>query len=208
MHIREIAALAPVIPVVTIEDPAAAVPLARALVAGGLPVIEVTLRTDAAVAAAHDMIRQVPDAIVGLGTATQREHIAAALDIGVRFVVSPGLTPELAEQARHANLSYLPGIMTPSELMMAQSLGLTVLKFFPAEPAGGIAMLKALRGPFPEVAFCPTGGIDAARAPAYLALPNVIAIGGSWVAPATAVESGDWTTITALARAACGLRKG
>jgi 2-dehydro-3-deoxyphosphogluconate aldolase/(4S)-4-hydroxy-2-oxoglutarate aldolase len=206
MTIRDIAGQAPVIPIVVVEDPAAAVPLARALVEGGLPVIEVTLRTEAAVAAARAMIDQVPGAIIGLGTVTQRDHIAAALDIDARFIVSPGFLPELAEHARRANLAYLPGIMTPSELMMAQTLGLSVLKFFPAEPAGGVAALKALHGPFPDIRFCPTGGIDAAKAPAYLALPNVIAVGGSWIAPKAAIDAGDWRRITDLARAARELR--
>jgi 2-dehydro-3-deoxyphosphogluconate aldolase/(4S)-4-hydroxy-2-oxoglutarate aldolase len=207
MTIREIASQAPVIPIVVVEDPAAAVPLARALVEGGLPVIEVTLRTEAAVTAARAMIDHVPGAIVGLGTVTQREHVAAALDINARFIVSPGFSPELAQHARRARLPYLPGIMTPSELMMAQTLGLSVLKFFPAEPAGGVAALKALHGPFPDVRFCPTGGIDAAKAPAYLALPNVVAVGGSWVAPKAAVDAGDWRRITDLARAARALRQ-
>lgn len=207
MNIPDIIGHVPVVPVVVVDGPAAAVPLARALVEGGLPVIEVTLRTEAAVAAAHAMIDQVPGAIVGLGTVTARDHIAAARDIGARFVVSPGLSADLAEQARRANLPYLPGIMTPSELMAAQALGLTVLKFFPAEPAGGVAALKALAGPFPDVRFCPTGGIDAAKAPAYLALPNVIAVGGSWLAPKAAIESGDWKAVADLARAARVLRK-
>ena len=207
MNIRDIAGQAPVIPIVVVEDPAAAVPLARALVEGGLPVIEVTLRTEAAVAAARAMIDQVPGAIVGLGTVTERDHIAAALDINARFIVSPGFSSDLAQQAHRANLPYLPGIMTPSELMAAQALGLSVLKFFPAEPAGGIAALKALHGPFPDVRFCPTGGIDAAKAPAYLALPNIIAVGGSWVAPKAAIDAGDWRGISDLARAARALRK-
>jgi 2-dehydro-3-deoxyphosphogluconate aldolase/(4S)-4-hydroxy-2-oxoglutarate aldolase len=207
MNIRDIAGRAPVIPIVVIENAAAAVPLARALVEGGLPVIEVTLRTNQALPAARAMIEQVPDAIIGLGTVTTRDHIAAAQDVGARFIVSPGISPELAHLAQASNLPYLPGIVTPSELMTAQSLGLTVLKFFPAEPAGGTATLKALHGPFPDVAFCPTGGIDAAKAPAYLALPNVIAVGGSWVAPKAAVDAGDWRRITDLARAACKLRR-
>jgi 2-dehydro-3-deoxyphosphogluconate aldolase/(4S)-4-hydroxy-2-oxoglutarate aldolase len=207
MKIPDIVGQAPVIPIVVIDDPAAAVPLARALVEGGLPVIEVTLRTGAAVAAARAMIDQVPGAIVGLGTVTEREHVAAALDIGARFVVSPGLSADLAQQARRSNLPYLPGIMTPSELMAAQALGLTVLKFFPAEPTGGVAALKALAGPFPDVRFCPTGGIDAAKAPAYLALPNVIAVGGSWLAPKAAIDAGDWKRISELALAAHALRK-
>jgi 2-dehydro-3-deoxyphosphogluconate aldolase/(4S)-4-hydroxy-2-oxoglutarate aldolase len=207
MNIRDIAGRAPVIPIVVIESAAAAVPLARALVEGGLPVIEVTLRTKEAITAARAMIEQVPGALIGLGTVTTRDHIAAAQDVGARFIVSPGVSRELAEQTQASNLPYLPGIVTPSELMMAQTLGLTVLKFFPAEPAGGTAALKALHGPFPNVAFCPTGGIDAAKAPAYLALPNVIAVGGSWVAPKAAVDAGDWRRITDLARAACKLRR-
>ena len=207
MNIRDIAGLAPVIPIITIDDPATAVPLARALVAGGLPVIEVTLRTDAAVDAARAMISQVPDAVIGLGTVTRRDHIAAALDIGARFLVSPGFSAEIAELARQSELPFLPGIMTPSELMAALAVGLNLLKFFPAEPAGGIEMLRALHGPFPDAAFCPTGGIDAAKAPSYLELPNVVAVGGSWVAPRTAVIAKDWQKITALARAACELRK-
>jgi 2-dehydro-3-deoxyphosphogluconate aldolase/(4S)-4-hydroxy-2-oxoglutarate aldolase len=207
MDIRDIIGSAPVIPIVVIDDPGAAVPLARALVEGGLPVIEVTLRTGAAVAAARAMIDRVPGAVVGLGTVTERAHVAAARDIGARFVVSPGLSADLAQQSRRSNLPYLPGIMTPTELMAAQALGLTVLKFFPAEPAGGVAALKALAGPFPDVRFCPTGGIDAAKAPAYLAQPNVIAVGGSWLAPKTAIDSGDWEAIADLARAARVLRK-
>jgi 2-dehydro-3-deoxyphosphogluconate aldolase/(4S)-4-hydroxy-2-oxoglutarate aldolase len=207
MDMRDILGRAPVIPVVAIDDAAAAVPLARALVAGGLPVIEVTLRTGAATAAARAMIEQVPGAIVGLGTVTRHDHVAEARKLGVRFIVGPGFARELADLAQQANLPYLPGVATPSELMLAQAVGLTALKFFPAEPAGGPAVLKALHGPFPDVAFCPTGGIDAAKAPAYLALPNVLAVGGSWVAPVDAVAAGDWPRITALARAACQLRK-
>ncbi len=207
MNIRDIAGLAPVIPIITIDDPATAVPLARALVAGGLPVIEVTLRTEAALAAARAMIAQVPEAVIGLGTVTRRDHISAALDIGARFLVSPGFSAEIADLARQSKLPFLPGVMTPSELMAALAVGLNLLKFFPAEPAGGVEMLRALHGPFPEAAFCPTGGIDAAKAPSYLELPNVVAVGGSWVAPRTAVIAKDWQKITALARAARELRK-
>ena len=207
MNIRDIAGLAPVIPIITIDDAAIAVPLAQALVAGGLPVIEVTLRTEAALAAARAMIAQVPDAVIGLGTVTRRDHVAAALDIGADFLVSPGFSADVAELAQRAALPFLPGIATPSELMAALAAGFSVLKFFPAEPAGGVEMLRALHGPFPEAAFCPTGGIDAAKAPSYLELPNVVAVGGSWVAPRTAVIAKDWQKITALARAARELRK-
>jgi 2-dehydro-3-deoxyphosphogluconate aldolase / (4S)-4-hydroxy-2-oxoglutarate aldolase len=207
MNIRDIAGLAPVIPIITMDDAATAVPLARALVAGGLPVIEVTLRTEAALAAARAMIAEVPEAVIGLGTVTRREHIAAALNIGARFLVSPGFSAELAELVQQSGLPFLPGIATPSELMAALAAGFSILKFFPAEPAGGIDMLRALHGPFPDAAFCPTGGIDAAKAPSYLELPNVVAVGGSWVAPRPALITKDWQKITALARAARDLRK-
>jgi len=207
MSIRDITGLAPVIPIITIDDAATAVPLARALVAGGLPAIEVTLRTEAALDAARAMIAQVPEAVIGLGTVLRREHVAAARDIGARFLVSPGFSTELAELARQSKLPFLPGIATPSELMAALAAGFPVLKFFPAEPAGGVDMLRALHGPFPDAAFCPTGGIDAAKAPSYLELPNVVAVGGSWVAPRTAVIARDWQKVTALARAARDLRK-
>lgn len=207
MDIRQIISRAPVIPVITIDDLALAVPLARALVAGGLPVIEVTLRTDAAIAAAHAMIEQVPTAIVGLGTATRREHLAAACDIGARFIVSPGFSPDLAERAQHAALPYLPGVITPSEILAATAVGLALLKFFPAEAAGGVAMLEALQGPFPDLRFCPTGGITAAKAPKYLALANVVAVGGSWVVPKASLKTRDWPCITKLARQASRLRK-
>jgi len=207
MNILDIAGLAPVIPIITIDDAATAVPLARALVAGGLPAIEVTLRTEPALAAARAMIAEVPEAVIGLGTVTRRDHIAAALDIGARFLVSPGFSVELADLARQSKLPFLPGIATPSELMAAVAAGFSILKFFPAEPAGGVAMLRALHGPFPEVGFCPTGGIDAAKAVAYLELPNVVAVGGSWVAPRTALIGKDWQKVTTLARAARELRK-
>jgi 2-dehydro-3-deoxyphosphogluconate aldolase/(4S)-4-hydroxy-2-oxoglutarate aldolase len=207
MNIRDIAGLAPVIPIITIDDPAIAVPLARAIVAGGLPVIEVTLRTEAALVAARAMIAAVPEAVIGLGTVTRRDHIAAALDIGARFLVSPGFSTELAGLVQQSKLPFLPGIATASELMAALAAGFSILKFFPAEPAGGIDMLRALHGPFPDAAFCPTGGIDAAKAPSYLELPNVVAVGGSWVAPRPAVIAKDWQKITALARAAHDLRK-
>jgi 2-dehydro-3-deoxyphosphogluconate aldolase / (4S)-4-hydroxy-2-oxoglutarate aldolase len=208
MDIREIVSLAPVIPVVTLEDPAKAVPLARALVAGGLRVIEMTLRTEAAYASAQAMIREVADAVVGFGTVTRLDQFAAAADIGARFAVSPGLRPELIDAARRAGIPYLPGVATASELMAATEAGFGLLKFFPAGPAGGIPMLKALHGPFPDVRFCPTGGIDAGNAPDYLALPNVVAVGGSWVTPKSAIDGGDWQAIAGLALQASQLRKG
>lgn len=207
MNIRQIVSRAPIMPVITIDDPALAVPLAQALVSGGLPVIEVTLRTEHAIAAARAMIEQVPTAIVGLGTVTRREHLATARDIGARFVVSPGFSPDLADRAGRAALPYLPGVVTPSEIMAATAAGFALLKFFPAESAGGIAMLEALRGPFPDVLFCPTGGITAAKAAKYLALPNVIAVGGSWIVPKPALKARDWPRITKLARQAARLRR-
>jgi len=207
MDIRTIVSLAPVIPVVTLDDPAKAVPLARALVAGGLPVIEMTLRTETAYASVKAIIREVPDAIVGFGTVTRIDQFVAAVDLGARFAVSPGLLPELVEAAARARLPYLPGIATATDLMAAIAGGHQLLKFFPAEPAGGIPMLKALHGPFADARFCPTGGIDAANAGDYLALPNVLAVGGSWVTPKAALDSGDWDAITGLAQQAVQLRK-
>jgi len=207
MDIREIVSLAPVIPVVTLEDPAKAVPLARALVAGGLRVIEMTLRTDAAYACAQAMIRDVADAVVGFGTVTRLDQFAAAADIGARFAVSPGMLPELADAAKRTGIPYLPGVATATELMAAVAAGFGLLKFFPAGPAGGIPMLKALHGPFPDVRFCPTGGIDAGNAADYLALPNVVAVGGSWVTPKVALDDGDWQAIAGLALQASQLRK-
>ena len=207
MDIRTIVSLAPVIPVVTLDDPAKAVPLARALVAGGLPVIEMTLRTETAYASVKAIIREVPDAVVGFGTVTRIDQFVAAVDLGARFAVSPGLLPELVEAAARARLPYLPGIATATDLMAAIAGGHQLLKFFPAEPAGGIPMLKALHGPFADARFCPTGGIDAANAGDYLALPNVLAVGGSWVTPKAALDSGDWDAITGLAQQAVQLRK-
>lgn len=202
MKLREIMQQGPVIPVLTIDDPAHAVPLARALVAGGLPVLEVTLRTAAAVAAIAAMAAQVPGAIVGAGTLTRPEDFRRVRNAGAQFAVSPGLTPALVEAAADCQLPFLPGVMTPSEVMYAQAAGFTELKLFPAVPAGGIGMLKALAGPFPELAFCPTGGSEVGMLADFLALPNVLCVGGSWVAPAQAVAQGDWARITQLA-AAC-----
>lgn len=202
MNLRKIMQQGPVIPVLTITDPAHAVPLAQALVAGGLPVLEVTLRTPAALAAITAMATQVPGAIVGAGTLTRPEDFRQVADAGAQFAVSPGLTPALIEAAAACGLPFLPGVMTPSEVLYARAAGFTELKLFPAVPAGGIGMLKALAGPFPELAFCPTGGIEARTLADFLALPTVLCVGGSWVAPVDAVARGDWDRITALA-AAC-----
>lgn len=203
---RPLLALAPVIPVLTIRDAATAVPLARALVAGGLPVIEVTLRTPAALDAIRAIARDVPDAVVGAGTITRVEDIQAATAAGSRFLVSPGTPPVLAEALAGVPVPVLPGSATVTEAMALSARGFTALKFFPAEPSGGAAFLKSLSGPLPGLVFCPTGGIDAAKAPSYLALANVGAVGGSWIVPDDALASGDFGRITALARAARALR--
>ena len=196
----------PVIPVIVIDDATAAVPLARALVAGGVRVLEITLRTAAALSAVRAIAAEVPDAIVGVGTITDPSEFAQAREAGARFGVSPGITPALIAAARSSGLPWLPGVMTPSEVMSARAAGLTALKFFPAQPAGGIAVLKALAGPFPDVTFCPTGGITAITAPEYLALANVACVGGSWLCAPEAVRAGAWPRITELARAASRLR--
>jgi len=206
VNIRDIVALAPVIPVLTVTDLNAAVPLARALAAGGLRVLEVTMRTPVALAAIEAMRRAVPEAIVGVGTLTRPVDFAGAGRAGAQFGVTPGLTPELAAAARGARFPLLPGVMTPTELIGARALGYDVLKLFPAQQAGGIAMLKALGAPFPDVLFCPTGGITRASAADFLALPNVVCVGGSWLAPAELMAAGDWAAIEALARDAAALR--
>jgi 2-dehydro-3-deoxyphosphogluconate aldolase/(4S)-4-hydroxy-2-oxoglutarate aldolase len=207
VNIREIVGLAAVIPVLTVTELGHAVPLARALVAGGLKVLEITLRTPVALAAVDAMRKAVPEAIVGVGTLTRAVDFAAADRVGAQFGVTPGLTPELAAASRGARFPLLPGVMTPTELIAARTAGFNVLKLFPAEQAGGIGMLRALGSPFPDVLFCPTGGITRATAPDYLALPNVVCVGGSWVAPRAMLEAGDWAGVTSLARDAAALQK-
>lgn len=202
---RELAALGPVIPVIVLQREADAVPLARALVAGGVRVLEVTLRTPVALAAMRAIVREVPEAIVGAGTLRSAADVRAALDAGCRFGVSPGYLAEIGAACRDGGLPLLPGVATASEVMAAQRDGHDFVKFFPATAAGGIPMLKALAGPFPDVAFCPTGGITAETAPQFLALPNVQVVGGSWLTPSDAIASGDWGRITQLAREASGL---
>src|ERR1700740_670030 len=187
-----------VIPVLTIEKVEHAVPLAKALVAGGVRTLEVTPRTDAPPAAAKAIITEVPDAIVGIGTILNPDDLARAKALGARFGISPGLTPELLIAAAAADLPFAPGIATASELMRALAFGFGVVKFFPAEQAGGIKALRALAGPFPHVKFCPTGGVGAANAPMWLAEPNVIAVGGSWLCQAVDIKSGNWAGITAM----------
>ena len=207
MNIRNILALAPVIPVLTIEKLEYAVPLAQALCAGGLRVLEVTLRTSAGLPAIEAMRKAVPEAVVGVGTLARPDDFTQAANAGAQFGVSPGLTPELARAAQGVTYPLLPGIMTPSELIAGLGWGFTTFKLFPAQQAGGIAMLKALGGPFPDVVFCPTGGITRSSAPDFLALPNVACVGGSWITPTDKLRSGDWVAVEALARDAAGLKK-
>jgi 2-dehydro-3-deoxyphosphogluconate aldolase/(4S)-4-hydroxy-2-oxoglutarate aldolase len=197
---------APVIPVLTVHGPDDAVPLAQALVEGGLPVLEVTLRTEGALKAIEAIAHAVPDAIVGAGTVLSASQVEEARSAGSRFLVSPGSTLKLAEAAAHAQVPLLPGVATASEAMAMAELGFHILKFFPAEPAGGVAYLKSLSAPLPHLVFCPTGGIDEAKAKSYLALPNVVCVGGSWITPADAVKAGDWKRITELAKACASLR--
>jgi 2-dehydro-3-deoxyphosphogluconate aldolase/(4S)-4-hydroxy-2-oxoglutarate aldolase len=185
-----------IVPVLTIDRAEDGVPLARALVAGGVKVLEVTFRTEAATAAAKAIIAQVPDAIVGMGTVLSGGDLRRAKDLGARFAVSPGATPELLDAAATSDLPLLPGIATASEVMQAQARGFNLLKFFPAERSGGVAMLRALAGPFPNMRFCPTGGVGAANVTMWLAESNVVAVGGSWLCPAADVKAGNWEVIT------------
>jgi 2-dehydro-3-deoxyphosphogluconate aldolase/(4S)-4-hydroxy-2-oxoglutarate aldolase len=201
-----ILAKAPVVPVLTIERVEDAVPLTRALVAGGLPVVEVTLRTPAALDAARAIAAEVPDAVLGVGTVIEVPDIRLAVSAGARFLVSPGTPPDLAAALAKAPVPALPGCATVSEAMALAAHGFPVVKFFPAEAAGGVAFLKGIAAPLPHVKFCPTGGIDLRNAAAYLALPNVVAVGGSWVAPKEAIAAGDFARITALAREAAKLK--
>jgi len=197
----------PVVPVIVVSDAAVAVDLAHALVAGGIRVLEVTLRTKAALAAIRRIRDEVQGAIVGAGTLRTRAQVEASVDAGAEFGVSPGLTPELAAAARSSALTFIPGIATPSEAMRAEDEGFLVQKLFPAEAVGGVKLLKSLAGPFPDLRFCPTGGIDVVRASDYLSLPNVLAVGGSWLTPNDALAAHDWARITQLAQEACKLAK-
>ena len=200
-------ALAPVVPVITIEDASAAVPLARALVAGGLPVVEITLRTEAALEAARAIIAEVKEAVVGIGTVLKPDDLQRAEGLGAAFAISPGLSIELLHAAASGNLPFVPGIQTASDLIACVTRGYDLVKFFPAVPAGGLATLNALGGPFPNVRFCPTGGIGEADAAQWLAHPRVVAVGGSWVAPASDIKAGAWSKIEARARAAAALTR-
>ena len=198
---------APVIPVIVLSDVAHAVPLARALVAGGIRMLEVTLRTPQALACIERIAKEVPDAVIGAGTIRNAADAQASAKAGALFGVSPGYTRTVGQACRDAGLALLPGVATGSEIMMAQEDGFTELKFFPAMQAGGPAMLKAWSGPFFDVKFCPTGGVTLQNAPEFLALPNVVCVGGSWLVPVDAVKAGDWDRITQLARDTTALKK-
>lgn len=205
MNAREMLALGPVMPVLVIEDGAQAVPLARALFEGGVRVLEVTLRSTAALAAIRAIAAEVPGVVVGAGTLRSAADIAAARAAGAQFGVSPGATSELLRAGRIDGWPFLPGVMTPSEIIAAHDAGYDTLKFFPAESAGGWRTVKAYYGPFPDLRFCPTGGIDEKAAPAYLALPNVNCVGGSWLTPSSLTATGDWDAVRRLAERAAAL---
>ena len=204
---RQVMEDAPVIPVIVLHDVAHAVPLARALLAGGIRMLEVTLRTPQALACMEAIAREVPEAVVGAGTVRSAADAQAAAMAGARFAVSPGYTRAVGRACRDLGLPLLPGVASGSEIMMAQEDGLMVLKFFPAMQAGGVAMLKAWSGPFGDVSFCPTGGVTLHNAPELLALPNVLCVGGSWLVPGDAMVQGDWARITQLARDVAQLKK-
>jgi 2-dehydro-3-deoxyphosphogluconate aldolase/(4S)-4-hydroxy-2-oxoglutarate aldolase len=203
--LEPIVTAAPVIPVLIVEDAAVAVPLARALVAGGLKAVEITLRTGAALDAIERIAGEVEDAVVGAGTVLSKGQLISSARAGAQFIVSPGYNTDLLKAADDSPVPVMLGASTASEVMTLMDAGYTIQKFFPAEPAGGVAYLKALASPLPAIRFCPTGGIDARNAAAYLALDNVICVGGSWVAPREAVAGGDWGRIEALAREASRL---
>ena len=191
-----------VVPVVVVNDPAQAVPLAEALFAGGIDVIEITLRSDAALAAIEVVARNVPGMQVGAGTVTRADEVTRVQSAGARFALSPGATPALLEAVSAAGLPFIPGVASPSEAMAARDAGYTLLKCFPAAQLGGVDVLKAWGGPLPELRFCPTGGVSLQNMNTFLALPNVAMVGGSWLTPAATVQAGDWDRITELAREA------
>lgn len=205
-EILSVMRLAPAIPVLTVKDAEDGVAQARALVAGGLPAIEVTLRTPGALAAIRAIRDRVPGAVVGAGTILTPEQIGEACAAGARFLVSPGASARLAQAAAAAPAPFLPGAATASEAIALIELGFRALKFFPAEASGGVKLLASLAGPLPELRFCPTGGIDLAKAPAYLALANVVCVGGSWMLPKAALATGDFAIVERLAREAAALR--
>jgi 2-dehydro-3-deoxyphosphogluconate aldolase/(4S)-4-hydroxy-2-oxoglutarate aldolase len=208
MNLRDVMRLSPVIPVLTVTRLEHAAPLAQALVRGGIRVLEVTLRTACALDAITEMRESAPGAIIGAGTLTRADDFAAAQRAGAQFAVTPGLTPDLLFGAGETRLPLLPGVMTPTELIAARAAGFRACKLFPAQQAGGVGMLKALAGPFPDVVFCPTGGITRANAAEFLAQPNVLCVGGSWLAPRELVDAGNWGAIEELAMDASSLRRG
>ena len=201
----ELASYGPVIPVIVVDRVEDAIPMARALVAGGVRVLEVTLRTAAGLPAIAAIARDVPEAIVGAGTVRSSADVHAAHEAGARFIVSPGYTKEVGDACKSLGVALLPGVSTGSEIMMAADDGFTFLKLFPATAVGGIPLLKAFSGPFADVAFCPTGGVTVETAPQFLALPNVKVVGGSWLIPVDAMKSGDWARITELAKQAAAI---
>lgn len=202
---REILTAGKVVPVIAIDDLSTAVDLAHALVEGGIPTLEITLRTAAGLEAIRQIKKEVPNAIVGAGTVTNGEQLKAVTDAGAVFAISPGFNINFAKAAEKSSIAVIPGIATPGELMLALEHGINTMKLFPAEVVGGKAMLKALYGPFADVRFCPTGGISLETAPDYLALPNVLCVGGSWLTPKEAVQNKDWAAITKLAKEASAL---
>ncbi len=205
--LEQILRASPVMPVIALDRLDQALPLAEALLEGGIPTLEITLRTPVALEAIRRIAKAFPQAHVGAGTVTTPEALRQVADAGAAFAVSPGLTRPLAEAAATGTLPLLPGVMTPAEVMTAMDAGFRFLKLFPAEQAGGISMLKALAGPFKDLRFCPTGGVTPESAPAYLAQPNVICVGGSWLTPRALLEASDWPAIRALAREASALRR-
>lgn len=207
VSIKEVMTTSPVMPVMVINHVEHAVPLAKALVAGGLKVLEITLRTPAALESIRRIKAEVPDAIVGAGTIINTQTLDQAIEAGAQFIVSPGITPSLLDASLSCGVPVLPGVITPSEVMRLLEKGITAMKFFPAEAAGGIPMLKSIGGPLPQVTFCPTGGVNPKNAPEYLALSNVACVGGSWMAPADLVDAGDWAEITRRAAEAAALKK-
>lgn len=198
--------LTPVIPVVTIDDAAHAAPLARALLAGGIRTIEITLRTRAALDAIRAVAAEAPDMVVGAGTVLNETDLNAAIEAGARYALSPGGTPKLMKAARKLAVPFVPGVATSSEIMRGLDLGYTCFKLFPAEQLGGVSTLKALGAPLAAARFCPTGGVTVAKAREYLALPNVLCVGGSWIAPPDKIKAGDWAAIEAAAREAAALK--
>tara|TARA_R110000850_G_scaffold112577_4_gene226682 strand:- start:1671 stop:2303 length:633 start_codon:yes stop_codon:yes gene_type:complete len=208
LSIDEIVKVAPVVPVMVIENLEDAVPLAQALYNGGLKVLEITLRTPVALDAISAMVKALPDdAVIGSGTVVTPQDLQASVDAGAKFMVSPGTTPALIEAAKNCDIPLLPGIATPSEAMNLYTQGFTHLKFFPAESAGGVSMVKSIGGPLPQITFCPTGGINLEKAPSYLALPNVACVGGTWMAPKNLIAEKKWEEIETLARQAASLER-